>query len=98
MVIVDRITKYAYFIPCTEKTTAEKTARLVLREVVAHHGLPEEFITDRDKLFTSKFWTSLIEQLGVHRKLSSAYHPQTDGQTERVNQILEQYLRCYIDY
>ena len=65
---------------------------------MANHGLPDEIISDRDKLFTSKFWKSLVDQLGVHHKLSTAYHPQTDGQTERTNQTLEQYLRCYINY
>jgi hypothetical protein len=65
---------------------------------VANHGTPEEFITDRDKLWISKFWQSLIAQLGVNHKLSTAYHPQTDRQTERLNQTLEAYLRCYVSY
>ena len=68
------------------------------KEVVKRHGLPEEIITDRDKLFISKYWMSLMAQLGVNHKLSTAYHPQTDGQTERMNQTLEQYLRSYVNY
>ena len=57
-----------------------------------------EIITDRDKLFISKFWQTLIAQFGTNHKLSTSYHPQTDGQTERINQILEQYLRFYVDF
>ena len=98
LVVTDRLTKYAYFIPYLESSTAEDLAYTFLRFVVGNHGVPEEIISDRDKLFTSKFWKALMEQLGVNHKLSTAYHPQTDGQTERINQVLEQYLRCYIDY
>ena len=63
-----------------------------------YHGLPDDIISDRGTQFTSKFWQSLFKILLVEIKLSSAYHPQTDGQTERVNQVLEQYLRCSINY
>ena len=98
IVIVDRLSKYAYFIPFQETHTASDTAHVFLKNVVSNHGLPKEIISDRDKLFTSKFWKALIEQLGIRHKLSTAYHPQTDGQTERTNQTLEQYLRCYINY
>ena len=97
-VVVDKLTKYAYFIPFKEKGTAEHMAYAFLRTVASQHGLPKQLITDRDKLFTSKFWTNLMERIGVKLKLSTAFHPQTDGQTERVNQILEQYLRCYLNY
>ena len=62
------------------------------------HGLPRELILDRDKLFISRFWKALMAQLGVKHKLSTAYHPQIDGQTERMNQTLKQYLRCFCDY
>ncbi|KAL1960957.1 hypothetical protein VTO42DRAFT_4845 [Malbranchea cinnamomea] len=61
-------------------------------------GLPKEWITDRDSKFTSQFWNTLMEQLGVKQKLSTAGHPQTDGQAERLNQTVEQYLRCYLNY
>ncbi len=98
LVITDRLTKYGYFLPYKEATSAEDLAYTFLRTIVANHGLPDEIISDRDKLFTSKFWKSLVDQLGIHHKLSTAYHPQTDGQTERMNQTLEQYLRCYINY
>jgi hypothetical protein len=98
LAIVDRLSKYAMFIPYLESTTAEQLADTIIRELVSKFGMPEEFITDRDKLFTSNMWQSLMDKLGVHHKLSTSFHPQTDGQTERVNQIIEQYLRCFIDY
>lgn len=98
LVITDRLTKYGYFIPYLEASNAEALAYTFLRIIIAQHGLPEEIISDRDKLFTSKFWKSLMAQLGVNHKLSTAFHPQTDGQTERLNQTMEQYLRSYVNY
>ena len=98
LVIVDRLSKNAYFIPFQEISTAGDMAYVFLRHLVSNHGLPEEIVSNRDKLFTSKFWTALIKQLGNKHKLSTAYHPQTDGQTERTNQTLEQYLRSYVSY
>jgi transposase InsO family protein len=98
LVITDRLTKYAYFVNYLESSNAEDLAYTFLRIVFANHGMPAEIISDRDKLFTSKFWKSLMDQLGTKHKLSTAYHPQTDGQTERINQVLEQYLRCYVNY
>jgi hypothetical protein len=88
---------YAYFIPYKEASTAEELAYTFLRIIVSNHGMPQEIISDRDKLFTSNFWKSLMKQLGAKHKLSTAAHPQTDGQTERINQIVEQYLRHYIN-
>ena len=98
LVINDRLTKMAYFVPYKEASNAEDLAYAFLRTVVANHGLPEEIISDRDKLFTSKFWRSLMDMMGIKMKMSTAFHPQTDGQTERTNQTLEQYLRCYVNY
>ena len=71
---------------------------MVYRNVASIHAWPEEWITDRDTKFASKFWQALMKRLGVNSKLSTAYHPQTDGQTERLNQIIEQYLRSYVNY
>ena len=71
---------------------------MVMREVFRHHGLPDDIISDRGPQFISKFWKHLMEALNVSCKLSSSYHPQTDGQTERTNQTLEQYLRCFVNY
>ena len=65
---------------------------------MAEHGLPQELISDRDKLFTLKFWRALIAQLNIKYKLFIAYYPQTDGQTEQINQTLEQYLRYFYNY
>jgi hypothetical protein len=96
-VVTDRLTKYAYFVPYNESSDASDLAYAFLKIVVSQHGLPDEIISDRDKLFTSKFWKSLMAQLGANHKLSTAFHPQTDGQTERLNQTLEQYLRSYVN-
>jgi transposase InsO family protein len=98
LVVTDRLTKYAYMLPYKEASTAEDLARVFLREIISQHGTPTEIISDRDKLFTSKFWTTLTALLGIKRKLSTAFHPQTDGQTERINQTMETYLRCYVNY
>lgn len=98
LVVVDRFTKMAHFIPCKKSITAVETAKLVLSNIVRLHGVPDEIISDRGPQFASKFWKELLTSLGVRVKLSSAFHPETDGQSERVNQILEQYLRCSVNY
>ena len=98
MIVTDQFTKYAMFISFKESTTAEELAYVFLRWIVSNHGMPKEIITDRDKLFTSKFWKSLMNQLGSKHKLSTAFHPQINSQTERLNQTMKQYLRCYINY
>lgn len=98
LVIVDRLTKWAYFFPCNKKIGAEGCAHLFLRYVFAHHGMPKELITDRDPRFRAKFWQTLVHKLGTKHKMSTTAHPQTDGQTERTNQTLEQYLRFYLNY
>ncbi|KAF4556639.1 Transposon Tf2-5 polyprotein-like protein 2 [Elsinoe fawcettii] len=98
LVLVDRFTKYCYFVPHKTTSTAEDMAFAFLRTIVSRHGVPQTLITDRDKLFTSQFWQSFVDLLGVEHKLSTSFHPQTDGQTERANQVLEQYLRCYLNY
>lgn len=98
LVIVDRLTKFSYFIPYQESTDAEQFAYIFLRNIVSTHGLPSEILSDRGPPFASKFWQALMDYLGLNHRLSTAFRPQTDGQTERTNQILEQYLRCYINY
>lgn len=98
LVIVDRFTKFSYFIPYQESTDAEQFAYLFLRNIVSVHGLPTEILSDRGPPFTSKFWQALMAQLGLNHRLTTAFRPQVDGQTERMNQVLEQYLRCYINY
>lgn len=98
MVVTDRLTKYAYFTPYTEKSTAEDLAYWFNKVVISQHGMPEAVISDRDKWLTSKFWETLTDNLGIKRKITTAYHPQANGQTERTNQTLEQYLRHYVGY
>jgi transposase InsO family protein len=98
LVIVDRFTKLAHFIPTTKSCTAPQVADLFLHHVIRLHGFPRQLITDRDPVFTSIFWQHLLKNCNVRPSLSTAYHPQTDGQTERTIQTLEQYLRQYCDY
>jgi hypothetical protein len=97
-VVVDRLTKMAYFMPYNKTVTGEETMRLFMDNIYKYHGLPNDIISDHGSQFTSKFWKSLFKMFIVKIKLFSAYHPQTDGKIERVNQILEQYLRCSINY
>jgi transposase InsO family protein len=98
LTVVDRFTKEGHFIPCRKDLTAEELADIFLNHIVRIHGLPSNIISDRDKLFTSKFWKSFTSILGIVPKLSTSFHPQTDGQTERLNSIIEQYLRMNVDY
>nr|GEY49883.1 hypothetical protein [Tanacetum cinerariifolium] len=93
-VIVDRLTKSAYFLPMREDYKMERLARLYLNEIVARHGVPISIISDRDSRFTSRFWQSMQETLGTRLDMSTAYHPQTDGQSERTIQTLEDMLRA----
>ncbi|CAI7867308.1 unnamed protein product [Closterium sp. NIES-53] len=81
-----------HFIPTNATTTAEATARLFFDRIITIHGIPATLISDRDPKFTSKFWKELMGLLGTKLAMSSAYHPQTDGQTERLNQVVEQLL------
>ena len=98
LVICDHFSKMAHFIATTEKMSAEGLARLFRDHVWKLHGLPESIISDRGVQFTAGMMKELNSLLGIQTKLSTAYHPQTDGQTERVNQELEQYLRVFIDH
>ncbi|MCU1415826.1 MAG: hypothetical protein JWN80_3166, partial [Microbacteriaceae bacterium] len=98
LVVVDRLTKMGLFIPTTTKLKAEGLAELFIRHVFSKHGVPADIVSDRGSKFTSSFWRSLSEALGIEQSLSTAFHPETDGQTERVNQVLEQYLRLYVSY
>ena len=98
-VIVDRLTKSAHFLAIRETDKMEKLARLYIKEVVSRHGVPTSIISDRDARFTSNFWRSLHKSLGTRLDMSTAYHPQTDGQSERTIQTLEDMLRaCVIDF
>jgi transposase InsO family protein len=81
LVVVNRVTKMAHFTPCSKSITTEEIAQLILLGIVRLHGLPEEIVSDRGPQFASKFWRRLFELLGVDIRLSSAFHPETDGQT-----------------
>ncbi|GJT38582.1 putative reverse transcriptase domain-containing protein [Tanacetum coccineum] len=98
-VITDRLTKSAHFLPMKETDSMEKLTRQYLKEVVSRHGVPVSIISDRDSKFTSYFWQSLNRALGTHLDMSTAYHPQTDGQSERTIQTLEDMLSaCVINF
>jgi len=97
-VIIDRLTKMGHFIACKGTMKPEDLADHFIQQVVQHHGLPTSIVSDRGSLFTSDFWKRVTKALGISRNLSTAFHPQTDGQTERVNTVLEQYLRAYCNY
>ena len=97
MVIVDRFTKYLIVVPFKETHTAEQLGHLLLDRLVRDHGVLITIITDRDKLFTSNYWKTISAAMGTKPKMSTAYHPRTDSQTERANQVLETYLQHYIN-
>ncbi|GKG17679.1 reverse transcriptase domain-containing protein, partial [Tanacetum coccineum] len=98
-VIVDRLTKSAIFVPMRETGPMDKLARMYLKEVVTRNGIPVSIICDRDPRFASNFWRLLQNALGTNLDMSTTYHPQTDGQSERTIQTLEDMLRaCVIDF
>jgi len=97
LVVVDRFTKMAHFVPIKKKDSPT-VARAYLENVWKYHGFPEDVVSDRDTTFTGSFFTDLYDYLGIKRSMSTAYHPQTDGQTERINQVIEAYLRSYCNY
>ena len=95
-VIVDRLTKMAHFIPGKTSYRVDRWAQLYIREIVRLHGVPVSIVSNRDSRFTSQFWKSLQKVLGTQLRFSTAFHPQMDGQTEGLNQILEDMLRPYV--
>ncbi|GKC33538.1 reverse transcriptase domain-containing protein, partial [Tanacetum coccineum] len=98
-VIVNRLTNSSHFLPMREDYKMERLARLYLNEIVARHGVPISIISDRDSRFTSRFWQSMQEALGTRLNMSTAYHPQTDGQSEHTIQTLEDMLKaCVLDF
>jgi hypothetical protein len=96
-VVVDKSSKMIHCLPTTTTVTAPGLASLFFREIVRHHGIPTSIISDRDPRFTSSFWSELWKKLGTKLAMSTAYHPQTDGQTERANRTIEDILRAYVN-
>lgn len=96
LVFVDRLSKMVHFAPTTKSAGADEMARLYVDKVWSLHGLQSEIVSDRDPRFTGHFWKEVLRIVGTKQAMSTAFHPQTDGQTERVNRILEDYLRHYV--
>jgi transposase InsO family protein len=92
--VVDRFSKYAHFIPLAHPYTALSVARAFFDDIVRLHGLPQSIVSDRDPVFTSNFWKDIFRLSGVRLHMSSAFHPQSDGQTDVVNKVIAMYLRC----
>ena len=96
MVVVDKFTKAAHFIPIKTTHKAANIADIYMKEVARLHGVPKAIVSDRDPKFASNFWKGLFKGFGTNLNMSTAYHPKTDGQTERVNQVIEDMLRMYV--
>jgi transposase InsO family protein len=98
IVVVDHFSKMSHFIALKETATVKDAANTCLKEVQKLHELPKLIISDRDTKWTSEFWDGPCSLLGINKRMSTLFHPQTDGQTERVNQTLETYLYTFINY
>ena len=96
LVVVCRRSKLVTFIPTTKNVTAPQVARLIIRDIYSLYGMPKAIVSDRDSKFTSHYWTTLFKLLGTTLKMSSAYHPETDGQTERANRTMAEILRAFV--
>ncbi|KAK3043051.1 hypothetical protein RJ639_002619 [Escallonia herrerae] len=96
LVVVDRFSKYASFIATPKYCSAEDTAQLFFKYVVKYWGMPQDIVSDRDSCFTGNFWTKLFKLFGSQLSMSSSYHPESDGQTERFNSMLEEYLCHFV--
>ena len=98
LVIVDWLTKMVHYEPVKVTINAPGLVEVIINVVMRHHGLPDSIVTNRGSLFTSKFWSLLCYVLGIKRRLSTAFYPQTDGQTERQNSTMEAYLRAFVNF
>jgi hypothetical protein len=96
MVVVDRFSKMAHFIPTKNEAMAQETGRLFFTHVFKHHGLPKDIVLDRDPKFTSKFWRALWKIMESKLEMNTSFRPQTDGQIEKLNLVIQQFLRNYV--
>jgi hypothetical protein len=97
LMVVDKFSKLVHYVPCYQSITAEGSAKLVWSEVIRHHGVPSSIISDRDPRFTSDLWRELWRIMGTDLRMSTSYHPQSNGQTERANRVLEEALRAFVN-
>jgi hypothetical protein len=98
LVIVDRLTKMAIYLPCRKDIDSPELARMFFEHVICKHGVPNNIVTDCGTQYTSRLWTRVCSHMTIDHRLSTAFHPQTDGQTKRQNQTMEQYLRAFSNY
>ena len=98
LITVDQLTKMVHYKSIKVTINAPELAEVIIDVVVRHHGLPDSIVTNKSSLFTSKFWSSLCYFLGIKQRLLTAFHPQTDGQTERQNSTMEAYLQVFVDF
>jgi hypothetical protein len=96
MVVVDKLTKVAHFIPIKLTHKEANIADVYMREIARFHGVPKTIVSDRDPNFTSKFWKGLFNGFGTKLNFNTIYHPESDGQTKRMNQVIEDMLRMYV--
>jgi hypothetical protein len=95
LTVVDRFSKYCHFIPLAHPYSAESVAQAFFADIVRLHGMPQSMVSDRDPVFTSTFWKELMRLMGTKLHMTSAFHPQSDGQTEAANRVIAMYLRCF---
>jgi hypothetical protein len=96
LMVVDRFSKYCHFIPLAHSYSTESVAQAFFTDIVRLHGVPQSMVSDRDPIFTSTFWRKLMRLMGTKLHMTTAFHPQSDGQSEAANRVIIMYLRCLI--
>jgi hypothetical protein len=94
LTVVDRFSKYCHFIPLAHPYSIESVAQAFFADIVRLHGVPQSMVSDRDPIFTSTFWRELMQLMGTKLHMTTAFHPQSDGQSEAANRVVIMYLRC----
>jgi len=97
LTVVDRFSKYCHFIALAHPYTAEMVAQAFFTDIARLHGVPQSMVSDRDPVFTSAFWRELMRLMGTKLHMTSAFHPQSDGQMEAANHVIVMYLRCFTE-